>query len=199
MNTPSMKHSWIKIENWLTVNHPAVLSTLNNGAEPSDIKQLEALIGTHMPIDFKEFYSIHNGQSFTHLRLFDGDILLSIMDIINEWVVWKNVLPRIEEDWQKQVGLPVKSNPDPGIKDDWWNLLWIPITADGCGDNYCIDLDPTKEGLTGQIIRMRHDDPQRELISSSFREWIDDYVADLENNVYEASDDMGWGGVVRKG
>jgi len=77
-------------------------------------------------------------------------------------------------------------------------LLWIPITANGSGDNYCIDLDPTDEGQKGQIIRMWHDDPQRELVSSSFRQWIYDYIADLENNVYEASDDIGWGGVVRK-
>jgi len=193
-----MKDSWLKIRNWLKGNHPAVISTLNIGALPDDIKKLESLIGTHMPTDFKEFYSIHNGQSFTHLRLFDGDILLSISDIIAEWIQWKDVLPIINENCVKDFGSPAESSPDPGIKNDWWNLLWIPITANGSGDNYCIDLDPTDEGQKGQIIRMWHDDPQRELVSSSFRQWIYDYIADLENNVYEASDDIGWGGVVRK-
>ena len=193
-----MKDSWIKIKAWLTNNHPEVIPTLNAGASPSDINELELNIGTSMPDDFKEFYSIHNGQAYTHLRLFDGDILLSTSDIIAEWKQWKEVFPSINKDCIEQFGSPAVSNPDPGIKNDWWNLLWIPITANGCGDNYCIDLDPTEEGQKGQIIRMWHDDPQRELVSASFRQWISDYIRDLHNNTYEPSHDVGWGGVVRK-
>lgn len=193
-----MKDSWTKIKDWLTNNHPEVISTLNTGASPDDIEKLELIIGTSMPDDFKEFYSIHNGQSYTHLRLFDGDILLSTSDIIAEWKQWKDVLPTINEGCIEQFGSPAESSPDRGIKNDWWNLLWIPITANGSGDNYCIDMDPTDEGQKGQIIRMWHDDPQRELVSPSFRQWISNYIRDLENNIYKPSYDIGWGGVIRK-
>jgi len=193
-----MKDSWTRIKNWLAKNHPVVIATLNAGALPEDIQKLQSVIGTAMPADFKEFYSIHDGQSFTHLKLFDGDILLSISDIILEWTQWKDVIPSINEDCIKQYGSPAESTPDPGIKKDWWNSLWIPITANGSGDNFCIDLDPAIQGQKGQIIRMCHDDARRDLISPSFKQWINEYISDLENGVYEASNDIGWGGVVRK-
>jgi cell wall assembly regulator SMI1 len=194
-----MKNYWIKIKNWLVVNHSEVISTLNVGALPSDFEDLELVIGTCVPDEFKNFYSVHNGQtSLTHLRLFDGDILLTISDIINVWKHWKNVLPEIDEHCNEMFGSSAKSSPDKGIKDDWWNPRWIPITANGSGDSYCIDLDPTDEGQKGQIIRMWHDAPQRELVSTSFRLWISDYIKDLEADVYEASNDISWGGIVRK-
>lgn len=193
-----MKPSWIKIKEWLINNHPDVIPTLNSGASSNDFNELELTIGKSMPDDFKEFYSIHNGQSHTHLSLFDGDTLLSIADVITEWKQWKDVLPTINDYCIEQFDFPAKSNPDPGIKNDWWNVLWIPITSNGSGDNYCIDLDPTAEGQKGQIIRMRHDDARRDLVSVSFRQWISDFIRDLENNVYVPSNDIGWGGVVRK-
>ena len=85
-----------------------------------------------------------------------------------------------------------------GIKNDWWNTAWIPITSNGSGDHYWIDLDPDNDGNKGQIIRMLHDHPDRELISPSFRQWITDYTNDLENGLYTTSNDIGWGGVVRR-
>jgi cell wall assembly regulator SMI1 len=193
-----MKKSWQKIENWIKINHPDILDTLNEAATEQDITRLESALGLKLPEDFKEFLSVHNGQSWTHLNLFDGDRLLSIDDIIRDWENWKSVLPVIDANCKEQFGVSAGSEPEPGIKDDWWNALWIPITSDGCGDSYCIDLDPTSEGISGQIIRMWHDHPRRELIASSFREWIDNYTSDLENGIYTSSNDIGWGGIVKQ-
>jgi len=175
-----------------------MIDTLNNPASQHDLEQLESSIGQELPKDFKEFYSIHNGQKWTHLNLFDGDRLLPLDEILQEWNTWNSVLPDINEVTQKQFGEPVTSTPELGIKNDWWNKSWIPVTSNGCGDNYCIDLDPTNEGTKGQIIRMLHDDANRELIASSFSAWISKYVDDLESGVYETSDDVGWGGIVKK-
>ncbi|RYE43516.1 MAG: hypothetical protein EOP48_22895 [Sphingobacteriales bacterium] len=194
-----MKDPWSKIKTWLTKNHPEIICTLNVGASLNDYQELELTIGTSMPDDFKEFYTIHNGQLFTHLCLFDGDILLSVCDIIREWKQWNDILPIIHTNCIEQFGSPAESNSDPGIKGDWWNPLWIPITANGSGDNICIDLDPSHKGRRGQIIRMCHDDPQRELLAPSFRQWISNYIADLENGIYEASNDIGWGEGSHKG
>ncbi len=193
-----MNQAWQKIENWIKENHPIVLDTLNPGATKQDLSELENILGLDLPEDFKNFISIHNGQNWTHLNLFDSDRLLSTEDIIRDWQHWKNVLPEIDANCREMYGHPASSTPDIGIKDDWWNLSWIPITSNGSGDSYCIDLDPTSEGNQGQIIRMWHDVPERELIATSFRDWIYDYINDLESGVYESSNDIGWGGIVRK-
>ena len=193
-----MKKAWQKIESWIKDNHPVMFSTLNAGATTQELIELESAIGINLPEDFKTFLSIHNGQSWTNLTLFDGDKMSSIEDIIRDWQLWEKVLPDIDADCIKMYGQPQKSIPDKGIKDDWWNSAWVPITADGSGDSYCIDLDPTSEGTHGQIIRMYHDDPGRELIAPSFRSWIEAYVTDLENGVYVPSDDIGWGGIIKQ-
>lgn len=192
-----MLDSWKRIEEWLNSNVHEIISTLNPGASKEQIDDLESTLKNTLPSDFKEFMSIHNGQNYTHLKLFDGDSLLSTEDIALEWQTWKEVLPGIEESCIEQFGEPAKSSPDSGIKDDWWNSAWIPITSNGSGDHYCIDLDPAEGGTKGQIIRMLHDDPSRELIASSFHEWIEKYISDLKSGAYISSDDIGWGGVIK--
>ena len=193
-----MKELWEKIKTWIKTNHPSMLATLNDGATEQDFLKFETSTGLKLPKDLKDFFSIHNGQSWTNLTLFDGDRLLSIDEIINDWESWKLVLPEIEANCQDMLGVSAMSEPEPGIKNDWWNLSWVPITSDGCGDSYCLDLDPDSLGQSGQIIRMYHDHPRRELLAPSFRSWINQYVNDLEKGLYIASNDAGWGGIVSK-
>jgi cell wall assembly regulator SMI1 len=193
-----MKDYWTKIENWIKLNHPVMIETLKNAASEKDFEKIESFLGNELPMAFKEFYSIHNGQVWTHLTLFDGDRLLSLAEILEEWNTWNAVMPEIDINTRNQFGQPATSLPDAGIKADWWNSSWIPFTSNGCGDSFCIDLSPTSEGTNGQIIRMWHDDPARELIASSFKEWIETYVTDLEKGVYESSNSIGWGGILKK-
>jgi len=192
-----METCWVKIKEWISKNFPPILDTLNEGATDDDICKLESELGVKLPTDFIEFYKVHNGQSWTHLSLFDSDRLLSTDEIIREWSGWNSVLPEINAICIEMSGKPASSDPEPGIKDYWWNAAWIPITANGSGDNYCIDLDPTPEGTKGQIIRMWHDMPWRELVAPSFKDWILKYVADLENGVYIISEDIGIGGIIK--
>ena len=193
-----MKDTWERIENWIKANYIEILETLNSGAKEQDFIKFKSVVGLDLPEPFRDFLSIHNGQTWTHLKLFDGYRLLSIEDIIDEWENWNSVLPEIDAQCREEYGVRASSLPEKGIKDDWWNHAWIPITSNGSGDSYCIDLDPTPEGQQGQIVRMWHDVPERELIAASFSEWISKYVNDLENGSYVPSSEIGWGGVVRK-
>jgi len=192
-----MVQAWDRIESWIKVNHPSMISTLNIGATIQDLQQLENKLEQILPEDFKTFLSVHNGQTWTHLNLFDGDRLLDIENIFREWYGWKKMLPEIDADCIANFGQSASSSPGKEIKNDWWNSSWIPITSNGSGDSYCIDLDPTSNGTRGQIIRMLHDNPSREVIAQSFRDWIYAFVNDLGKNVYEPSNDIGWGGIVR--
>ncbi|WP_332455118.1 SMI1/KNR4 family protein [Burkholderia ubonensis] len=62
--------------------------------------------------------------------------------------------------------------PEPGIRGDWYNLKWIPLTHNGSGDHLCVDLDPDEGGRIGQVIRVWHDSPERELVAKGVGEWL---------------------------
>jgi cell wall assembly regulator SMI1 len=156
------------------------LVRLNTGATQKKIDELEYVIGKKIPGDFTAFYKIHDGQSLHngHHNLIDCEQLLPLENIIFDWKTWKSVTE--SETFPKEL----RSEPDKGIKNDWWNPAWIPFTSDGCGDSLCIDLDPDISGFAGQIIRMRHETVERDLIAPSFEGFISKFVFDLESDRY---------------
>ena len=180
---------WIRFENWLTKNASHLISELNTNASEDDITKLEKTIGEKLPKDYIEFMKIHNGQERDSEGLIDTEEFLSTDRVIEEWSVWKDLLDK--GDFKDS-----ESEPEEGIKADWWNSKWIPITYDGSGNHYCIDIDPATGGTNGQIIRMWHDSAERELVANSFKEWISNYVNDLEKGKYVYSKD--WGGIIHK-
>ena len=42
------------------------------------------------------------------------------------------------------------------------------MTYDGAGNHHCVDLDPEKSGVPGQVITMWHDDDERAVVAGSF-------------------------------
>ncbi|WP_026999501.1 SMI1/KNR4 family protein [Eisenibacter elegans] len=181
-----MKSIWESIKSNLAKIAPELLKALHQGVTDTEVASLQALIKAELPRDFIDFYKIHNGQSDEAAGLIDCEELLSFERIADEWLVWKSLLDsKTFEDSQG----PHISNPDRGIKNDWWNPLWIPITYDGSGNHYCLDLDPTEEGVYGQIIRMWHDDTERSLIAYSFKEWVTAYSQKLSSGELVYSED----------
>lgn len=185
-----MKAIWDRIEKWIEANAPAIMEDIKPGASESDFGELERMIKATLPADVKSSYAIHDGQVGHSSGIIDGEELLCLGRIMQEWSVW-------EELWKDGEFKDSTSAPAAGIKDDWWNPLWIPITYDGAGNHYCIDLDPAEGGNVGQIIRMWHDEESRELIASSFTEFMTSFADDLEQGKY-VSDEDGWGGLVKK-
>ncbi|MDF1549831.1 MAG: SMI1/KNR4 family protein [Bacteroidales bacterium] len=184
-----MKETWTKIEDWLQENASQIYDSLNEGASDEDFEDLEDLISKRLPDEFKAFYRIHNGQDASSEGLIDTEELLSTERIMDEWQVWKDLYDRGVFDESV-------SEADDGVKENWWHPLWIPITYDGSGNHYCLDLSPDEGGKKGQIIRIWHDSPERELIADSFTEWINDFAEDLIDGEYFYSEE--WGGVISK-
>lgn len=184
-----MKETWTKIEDWLKKNAGQVYDSLNEGATDNDFEDLEDLIDKKLPDDFKAFYRIHNGQVAASPGLIDGEELLSTERIMEEWSVWKEL-------YDKGVFDDSVSEADNGVKEDWWHPLWIPITYDGSGNHYCLDLSPDEGGKKGQIIRIWHDSPERELIENSFKIWMEYFADDLEEGEYIYSEEFG--GIVNR-
>lgn len=142
-----MQKIWQRIESWMQENAPSALNTLQPGASDTQIQTLEKLFSKELPEDVKLSYKIHNGQLPNSYGLIDGSEFLSLERIQEEWQIWQELL-----DSDTFAGL--WSYPQPGVRQDWWNPLWIPLTYDGGSNHYCLDLDPGKGGNLGQIITM---------------------------------------------
>lgn len=179
-----MEESWNRLKEWLAANWPEALDNLAAPATDSQIAALESQLGAKLPEDFVACLKVHNGQSNAFGDLFEGGEFLSTEGIMDQWNVWQDLLKAHTFDG-------IKSEPQPGIKNDWWNSRWIPFTYDGSGNHYCLDLDPAESGRSGQIITMWHDASERELLAPSFAQWFDDFVKGILSGQLVFSEDYG--------
>ena len=177
-----MQELWARFERWLQLNAPQSLNNLNPGASETELVELAELIGAELPADFQAFYRIHNGQDVNGSGLFAGEELLSVARMRDEWTVWNGLL----KEGIFEEGAPTS---DPGVRNNWWNPKWLPLTYNGAGDHCCLDLDPAPDGTIGQVIRMWHDMDMRPLLAHSFTEWITSYVTALEAGEYFFSEE----------
>jgi cell wall assembly regulator SMI1 len=177
-----MKVLWERFEAWLWANAPQLMSELNPAATDAELQQLAATIGTELPADFLSFYRVHNGQRNDDGGLLNGEELLSVSRMLTEWTIWNDLFKGGDFEG-------ATSTPDAGVRADWWNPLWLPLTYDGAGNHCCLDLSPALGGTRGQVIRMWHDDGERTLLAPSFAEWMTQYVTALEAGKYVFSED----------
>jgi cell wall assembly regulator SMI1 len=177
-----MQELWTRFENWLQTNAPHLVNGLNLGASEQELTDLSILIGAELPADFLAFYRIHNGQNQDAGGLLDGEELLSVARMQEEWAVWDGLL-------KKGVFDDAVATPDRGVRADWWNPRWLPLTYDGAGNHCCLDLAPAPGGGSGQVIRMWHDEDTRPLLATSFTAWLTEYITALEAGDYVFSED----------
>lgn len=162
---------------------------LNAGASEADFAELEQTLGYALPEEFKELYRVANGETDID-GVFAGEEWLSIERIIDEYNIWQELYQN--GTFQEDDGSDFGCEPEAGIKPDfWWNPKWISLTADGSGNSKMIDLDPSEQGTAGQIIQMWHDDEAREKVANSLREFLQNYVRDLEAGLYVLDADYG--------
>ena len=168
-----MNKEFDKFKQWLAHNYSDGLLDLNPPANNSEIEELASTLGVDLPEDFISVLKIHNGQKGESAWLFDSQEFLSTHRIIEEFNIWKNLL---DKELQGKV-----SKPDDGVKNDWYNINWIPFTSDGCGDHYCLDLSPNPTGTKGQVITLWYESSEREVVSRNFRQWFEEYLCELNS------------------
>lgn len=186
-----MKDLAKRFEDWLDKHANHLLDDLNEGvASEEAFGPIERMMGLDLPADFKEFYRLHDGQfSESEDRLFGVEELYSVERMLEEQSKLKKRFYDGEFD-------DLDSEPEAGIRSEWFNPFWLPVTGDGKGNYYCIDFAPTKDGQIGQVIRVQMGDPKRKIAASSFREWLEAYIEALERGAYVYSEK--WGGMVYK-
>ncbi|WP_347880366.1 SMI1/KNR4 family protein [Burkholderia stagnalis] len=160
-----LHETWKRLDEWFSADSTRLPGGLNGPASGDDIAALHAALGVMPPEEFVESLRIHDGQAEPGPAFADGDALLSARDIVAQWSIWKGLVDGGDFD-------DITSEPDPGIKDDWYNLKWIPFTHDGSGNHLCLDLDPAEGGTVGQVIRVWHDDAERVRVAGSYSEWL---------------------------
>ncbi len=168
----NIAQSWSCLNAWLQSMPDAIPGGFRAAASDDDIHVLEAAISAKLPADFTASLKTHNGQVDQDGVCFEGESLLNIKGILSEWTCWRDVIANDEFEG-------ITSDPDGGVKDDWYNLKWIPITRNGMGDSLCLDLDPAPGGTFGQVIRVWHDDERRERVAASFEAWLCRMVMDI--------------------
>lgn len=189
----SIETIWNGFKNWIAENASDLQNSLNPGASNEQLDALEKLIGKDLPSDVRAIYKVHNGQDSAEPGLLIGEEFLSLSRMADEWIIWKELL---DADTFSDENGEFTSSPDEGVKNNWWNPAWIPVSYDGAGNHYCIDLDPDENGTYGQIVRMWHDSDERELVADSMKEWLADYVQNLEDGKCFFSEE--YGGIVER-
>lgn len=177
-----MKQDFEKFKRWLADNYPEGLDDLNPPATDNEVETLKNGLGFEIPEDLILLLKIHNGQKGDAGGLFDEQEFLSSYRILDEWKVWSDLLDGGEFEGYS-------SEPESGIKNSWWNKKWIPITYNGAGDHYCLDVDPSESGTEGQVMTMWHDSADRELLSESLNSWFGSYVLQILSGDYVYSDE----------
>ncbi|VWB32206.1 molybdopterin biosynthesis moeA protein [Burkholderia aenigmatica] len=171
---PDVRESWQHIENRIDADPKHLPGGLNGPASAHAIAALHGTLGTTLPDDLLESLRLHDGQADPATVFAENDALLSAHEIIAQWSIWKKLVSGGDFD-------DMTSDPAAGIRDDWYNLKWIPFTHDGSGNHLCVDLDPAEGGTVGQVIRVWHDDDRRERVASSYAEWLARVAAERDD------------------
>lgn len=139
---------------------------LQAGASEEDLLQIEEIIGVTLPEEVKSFYRVYNGQVWDiGVNSFVRNLTLSpASEIIENWLF-------LQEEFDPDDGLELDA--EKGVKPLLWNSKWVPIAANGAGDYLCIDTDPSKAGVAGQVLYFWHDWGNRAVEAKSLFEFIE--------------------------
>ena len=179
----SMWDVWNRVEVWLAANAPKVLERLLPGATEEEIRSAEKRFTVRLPDDFRASCAIHDGQRGTLPSLMGEWDLLPLEAVVKQWNLMKEL-----SDAGKFTNADELVETRGPVRMNWWNTKWIPVTHNGAGDFYCLDMDPAFGGAPGPIITYWHVDTTREKIANNFRGLLQKFADDLSARKYEVID-----------
>jgi cell wall assembly regulator SMI1 len=172
------QQTWTKLERRLQTAEPGLLKLLPRGATPGELATAERAVGA-LPALVRAIYRVHNGIGMPATgghgdqRYAQASYFLSLSDMVSAWQDLNEVLNlRAFDDARVCV--------EGSLRSRWWHPRWIPITATGGGDCYCLDLDPAAGGTVGQIVNFGHDSPERAVHSPDLARFLLEHVEEYE-------------------
>jgi cell wall assembly regulator SMI1 len=157
-----MKTVWNRIHAWLGENAPPDYGQLRPGATAEAIVAAEKAMGLELPADVRASYLIHDGQA-DEPGLIGGE----------GWYLMP--LEEMIKSWQKC------SKRAPSYRN------YVPVAWGGAGDYIFLDLDPDAE-KPGSLIVQRSDTNGADPVAPSFRLWLEDFAAKLEEEEFVYSE-----------
>ncbi len=133
--------------------------TMADGAGAEDFKPIESITGYVLPDNFKQLYSMHNGERPGEHLLMLGFYWLTLQNIEYEIRLQLEIAADYEFD--------TISYQKDHIQEVTWNPGWIPFAADGSGNFIALDLAPGPKGTKGQIISCGRDEQEMVVIADS--------------------------------
>jgi cell wall assembly regulator SMI1 len=185
-----VRKAWKFIEDWFAREVPQFLPFLNAGATEEQIHAAERILGVTFPEDVRISYTIHNGETpqpgviLNGSGIFESDAFFSLEAMVEDWRMWNKLLSEGTFEHSEAVGYD-------GVKSDWWNPAWIPITHSAAGHYQCLDFDPAPGGYVGQIMSFYCNEVERGRDFDSFVEMLEDFVAKLEDEEIIYSEEYG--------
>lgn len=173
---------WDRIETWLQGHAPAIVQRLPPGVTEEALRQAEATMGLTLPEAVKASYRRHNGAP-------PGSFLLgqSIFYDLTGMVHGQQRLAQRYADLLAKAPRTPQALAGP-IQPVWWHPAWLPVTGDGAGNHWCLDLAPASGGQVGQIIDFDHEVGPTKVLATSFQELLSTFADQLEAGVYMARD-----------
>lgn len=166
-----MQEKWIRIMARLRELGCLEAMDLQPGASLNEIEALEGHLGVRFPRSVRDFIGVHNGQN--GFGLLFGHEFLSIKGIQQQWDNWRS----LDESSMNQDCAEFQSSDPAGfIKPLYCNKGWIPLTHDGGGNHFGLDLDPDRLGTSGQIIAFGRDEDTKRLLATSFESFVEDTI-----------------------
>ncbi len=170
----TIQASWKRIEQWLEANAEELFDELQPPAPPARIAKVEQTLGVTFPDDFRESLAIHDGQRHKGLALFDTYYCLRPLVAIP---AARDLLLGL----RSQLGASVDTGIEaaPGVRPVSWHEKWVPILEAGVRQQICLDLDPSKGGHVGQLVRYELESDKRDLVAPSFEAWLEAFATKL--------------------
>lgn len=168
------------IESILKQKAPLILEAFQGAAEESKIEELESLVGTALPNDFKQMYRSRNGfDNSKFANLFYGLPFLELDEII-----------KAQEKVKSSNNTEPLRYADPEIKRDYtFSAKRVPIGDDSGTSLLCVDLDPSHTGNYGQVILVDYEMGVALKLNSSVEELVKQFEFDLSNDKYTLQED----------
>lgn len=168
------------IKQKLTEIAPRIIEfSLNEGATEHDFEQLETLVGKKLPADFKELYKTYNGTNDEENwgNFFYGMTFSSLAEIVANYDFRRQQSESANTRALEKFDHQIESS-------NVFNSKWIQIGSDGSHCGLFVDLAPGEIGCYGQIIFIDNEYNVGILVANSTSELVDNFAADLKNNLY---------------
>ena len=183
-----MQKEWNSIQTLLARVNPALLEGIRPGATNEELDAFAADIQLKLPVFFREFYSIHDGQSHPAQEgLIFGFELLSLKRIQETMKEF-----RAQVDLNAEADIQMDVFPEYFIKPLVVHTQWLIFARLG-RDYLAVDLDPHPAyGNPGQVIYISHQSLILKWLALNFRGFINNFIWELGLGNFEFNEQGGF-------